>query len=765
MQHRARPRPTDATGGQRRSRPPPHGAPPAARRPPAPPDPDPAEGAGGCGAVRAGVHLRPLRSAVRVRRRYPPAGLCVPVTPPRPPERRPLRPCLSFPTAPRHRPGAPQRPRAAEGPPSPPPPAPPPPLPTRVSLHAEPTLPVPARAPPRGLRGFGAPHPGPPPAPSSERGRGEVFGGRGGELKANLRGGLTGRKGRAPPAPLRGQRERRAKRYTLTGNLCAVPPLCGCPPRTPPSPFLRFHAPPAPRHRALQHPAVPQHPPPSPRTPIPARQPRPCPPPAGSRSRTALRRRSGGAGAAGGQRQQQRGGGGGGGSGLSAARSPPGDSSDGDSADGDRGGGGGGGGTSGGRSSNRRPSPPAGPGGSSGGAALWRRGAGSGAGRCAPGFFSNFSSGFMAAERLAGPWAVRGGAGRRGGAAPLALGLRRGGGAPAPPPRPAPPGTCPPPAPGGASRSRVAPPARSAAQLRSPPYAHGALTQRASHAAPPPPPPIPAWEKPVGTGGAEGGLPLRLCSRFASIPRCLATPGRGGGIGGRRQNAAVSPRVPSTRGSALRSLRTLGAQREGRDGKLRHGSGGAPGTRPKCALPHLQRGDGDSAGAEPSAQFVRSYFSQRARSRRGSARPTMPPFAAVGWEGVRGGGGTATTLRSATHSGTESPSGHRQSSADGNGAAAEPRSGQPTRGAPGHAGHRPLQHRARSGRLCGRMRGAHEALRLQSGAGSGSTNPTAHRALPAHIPAPHPGRRLPPSAAGGAARGAAAMEKQQSRPC
>ena len=245
----------------------------------------------------------------------------------------------------------------------------------------------------------------------------------------------------------------------------------------------------------------------------------------------------------------------------------------------------------------------------------------------------------MAAERLAGPWAVRGGAGRRGGAAPLALGLRRGGGAPAPPPRPAPPGTCPPPAPGGASRSRVAPPARSAAQLRSPPYAHGALTQRASHAAPPPPPPIPAWEKPVGTGGAEGGLPLRLCSRFASIPRCLATPGRGGGIGGRRQNAAVSPRVPSTRGSALRSLRTLGAQREGRDGKLRHGSGGAPGTRPKCALPHLQRGDGDSAGAEPSAQFVRSYFSQRARSRRGSARPTMPPFAAVGWEGVRGGGG------------------------------------------------------------------------------------------------------------------------------
>ena len=472
-----------------------------------------------------------------------PRGSLCPRYTPRPPERRPLRPCLSFPTAPRHRPGAPQRPRAAEGPPSPPPPAPPPPLPTRVSLHAEPTLPVPARAPPRGLRGFGAPHPGPPPAPSSERGRGEVFGGRGGELKANLRGGLTGRKGRAPPAPLRGQRERRAKRYTLTGNLCAVPPLCGCPPRTPPSPFLRFHAPPAPRHRALQHPAVPQHPPPpSPRTPIPARQPRPCPPPAGSRSRTALRRRSGGAGAAGGQRQQQRGGGGGGGSGLSAARSPPGDSSDGDSADGDRGGGGGGGGTSGGRSSNRRPSPPAGPGGSSGGAALWRRGAGSGAGRCAPGFFSNFSSGFMAAERLAGPWAVRGGAGRRGGAAPLALGLRRGGGAPAPPPRPAPPGTCPPPAPGGASRSRVAPPARSAAQLRSPPYAHGALTQRASHAAPPPPPPIPAWEKPVGTGGAEGGLPLRLCSRFASIPRCLATPGRGGGD---RGAAAERSRVPA----------------------------------------------------------------------------------------------------------------------------------------------------------------------------------------------------------------------------
>ena len=221
-----------------------------------------------------------------------PRGSLCPRYTPRPPERRPLRPCLSFPTAPRHRPGAPQRPRAAEGPPSPPPPAPPPPLPTRVSLHAEPTLPVPARAPPRGLRGFGAPHPGPPPAPSSERGRGEVFGGRGGELKANLRGGLTGRKGRAPPAPLRGQRERRAKRYTLTGNLCAVPPLCGCPPRTPPSPFLRFHAPPAPRHRALQHPAVPQHPPPPPPAPpyllgSPGRVP---PPPAAVRGR-----RSGGA--------------------------------------------------------------------------------------------------------------------------------------------------------------------------------------------------------------------------------------------------------------------------------------------------------------------------------------------------------------------------------------------------------------------------------------------------------------------------------------
>ena len=487
--------------------------------------------------------------------------------------------------------------------------------------------------PPEGSAVSVRPTPAPPRPHPRSAAVGRCLGGGGRELKANLRGGLTGRKGRAPPAPLRGQRERRAKRYTLTGNLCAVPPLCGCPPRTPPSPFLRFHAPPAPRHRALQHPAVPQHPPPpSPRTPIPARQPRPCPPPAGSRSRTALRRRSGGAGAAGGQRQQQRGGGGGGGSGLSAARSPPGDSSDGDSADGDRGGGGGGGGTSGGRSSNRRPSPPAGPGGSSGGAALWRRGAGSGAGRCAPGFFSNFSSGFMAAERLAGPWAVRGGAGRRGGAAPLALGLRRGGGAPAPPPRPAPPGTCPPPAPGGASRSRVAPPARSAAQLRSPPYAHGALTQRASHAAPPPPQ-FRRGKSPWVRGGLRGGS--RCGFVRASPPSRVAwqLPAAGGGIGGRRQNAAVSPRVPSTRGSALRSLRTLSAQGGGRDGKLRHGSGGAPGTRPKCALPHLQRGDGDSAGAEPSAQFVRSYFSQRARSRRGSARPTMPPFAAVGWEG------------------------------------------------------------------------------------------------------------------------------------
>ena len=265
-------------------------------------------------------------------------------------------------------------------------------------------------------------------------------------------------------------------------------------------------------------------------------------------------------------------------------------------------------------------------------------------------------------QRLHGRGAPRGamgGAGRRGaarggGSARARAPERRGGPGAAAPPRPA--------------RHLPAPgPGRSVAVTRGPPRPQrraaplSAVRPRRAHAARiprrPPPPPIPAWEKPVGTGGAEGGLPLRLCSRFASIPRCLATPGRGGGIGGRRQNAAVSPRVPSTRGSALRSLRTLGAQREGRDGKLRHGSGGAPGTRPKCALPHLQRGDGDSAGAEPSAQFVRSYFSQRARSRRGSARPTMPPFAAVGWEGVRGGGGTATTLRSATHSGTESPPG------------------------------------------------------------------------------------------------------------
>ena len=343
-------------------------------------------------------------------------------------------------------------------------------------------------------------------------------------------------------------------------------------------------------------------PPPSPRTPIPARQPRPCPPPAGSRSRTALRRRSGGAGAAGGQRQQQRGGGGGGGSGLSAARSPPGDSSDGDSADGDRGGGGGGGGTSGGRSSNRRPSPPAGPGGSSGGAALWRRGAGSGAGRCAPGFFSNFSSGFMAAERLAGPWAVRGGAGRRGGAAPLALGLRRGGGAPAPPPRPAPPGTCPPPAPGGASRSRVAPPARSAAQLRSPPYAHGALTQRASHAAPPPPqfrrgkspwvrgglrggsrcgfvraspPSRVAWQLPAAGGGSGGGGRTQPCPRVSpprAAPRCApfgpsALSGGSGRetearLGGGTGNAAQMRAAPlAARGRGQRWRGAVGAIR------------------------------------------------------------------------------------------------------------------------------------------------------------------------------------------------------------
>ena len=263
MQHRARPRPTDATGGQRRSRPPPHGAPPAARRPPAPPDPDPAEGAGGCGAVRAGVHLRPLRSAVRGRRRDPPAGLCVPVTPPDPQSAAPSVPASVSPqlrgtVRGRRRDHA----RLKGRHPRPPPRRPP--LSPRACRCTQSQRCQSRRAPPpEGSAVSVRPTPAPPRPHPRSAAVGRCLGGGGGrELKANLRGGLTGRKGRAPPAPLRGQRERRAKRYTLTGNLCAVPPLCGCPPRTPPSPFLRFHAPPAPRHRALQHPAVPQHPPP-----------------------------------------------------------------------------------------------------------------------------------------------------------------------------------------------------------------------------------------------------------------------------------------------------------------------------------------------------------------------------------------------------------------------------------------------------------------------------------------------------------------------
>lgn len=413
------------------------------------------------------------------------------------------------------------------------------------------------------------------------------------------RGAPTVWKGRAPPPPSTALGSTGAPREALHINResARCHRSAGAPPARP---HPRSSAPTLPPHRSTAHcstrrcRSIPPPPPPgTPRTPIPARQPRPCPPPAGSRSRTALRRRSGGAGAAGGQRQQQRGGGGGGGSGLSAARSPPGDSSDGDSADGDRGGGGGGG-TSGGRSSNRRPSPPAGPGGSSGGAALWRRGAGSGAGRCAPGFFSNFSSGFMAAERLAGPWAVRGGAGRGGGSARARAPERVGG---ARRRRPAPPGTCPPPAPGGASRSRVAPPARSAAQLRSLPYAHRAARSGSAHPTPPPPPPKTGVGKARGYEGEdEGGFPLRLCSRFASIPRCLATPGRGGGS---RGAVAERSRVPACPLHArLRVALPSDPQRGVGTGNRGTVGGGSQGTWPKSAMPQLQLGDGGSAGAE-----------------------------------------------------------------------------------------------------------------------------------------------------------------------
>lgn len=588
----AAPRPTPSHGHNRGAAPPRNPPRTELRKrhnaPRAPPDPDPALRPGGCGIVRAGAHPQPavqrLRSAVWGRRRDPPAGLRVPIPPPAPPERRPLGPCLGFPTAPQHRPGAPQGPRAAEGPPSPHPLRRPPRSPRACRCTQSQRCQSRRAPPPEGSAVSVRPTPAPPGPIPGARPWGVGGGGVGLEGKPP-RGAPTVRKGRAPPPPPPpwGQRERREKRYTLTGNLRGATALRVPPPHALiPVPLLpRSPRTAAPRIAAPGGAAASPPPPPpgTPRTPIPARQPRPCPPPAGSRSRTALRRRSGGAGAAGGQRQQQRGGGGGGGSGLSAARSPPGDSSDGDSADGDRGGGGGGG-TSGGRSSNRRPSPPAGPGGSSGGAALWRRGAGSGAGRCAPGFFSNFSSGFMAAERLAGPWAVRGGAGRGGGSARARAPERVGG---ARRRRPAPPGTCPPPAPGGASRSRVAPPARSAAQLRSLPYAHRAARSGSAHPTPPPPPPKTGVGKARGYEGEdEGGFPLRLCSRFASIPRCLATPGRGGGESGGGGRTQPCPRVSPPR--AAPRCAPLGPSARGRDGKPRHGGGG--GHRERGPNPH-----------------------------------------------------------------------------------------------------------------------------------------------------------------------------------
>lgn len=92
---------------------------------------------------------------------------------------------------------------------------------------------------------------------------------------------------------------------------------------------------------------------------------------------------------------------------------------------------------------------------------------------------------------------------------------------------------------------------------------------------------------------------------------------------------------------------------------------------------------------------------------RGPAPPSSPHRSNAASSGL--GATAAAMLGNATHTGTEThrakaaPTGTEQPPSR------EAAERQPTRGAPGLAGRRPQQHRARSGRLCGQMRGAREA--------------------------------------------------------